>query len=538
MADTSHLAGRLTEARRAEDTSPGGPAERALAALHAADMGTWHWDPGTGEQILSERCRELLGLPSDAVASQEQLLAAVHPDDRQRVTEAARRTTEYDEVYDVECRVVWPDETLHWIAFRGCGMRNRAGVVIRVEGVAYEVTRRREMESHLLHAQRLEAIGRLAGGVSHEFNNQLTVVGAFTDFILKSPDLPANLREDVLEIQRAADRASGIARQLLAYSRQQVLKPELLDLNVLLRETRDLLQRVIGADVAIQLELGTGLGAVRADHDQLIQVLINLALNARDAMPRGGRLLLSTRSAPMDPGNRLPGQTVVIPAGRYTELVIEDTGRGIPAGVLPHIFEPFFTTKDVGRGTGLGLSTVYGIVKQSGGFLWAVSDPERGSRFTILLPEVAVPAGEIPLAKQPPHPQAPTAHRTVLVVEDEEAVRQVVVRMLAEKDYRVLEARDGQEALDRLSREAWPVHLVLTDLVMPVMNGNDLTTELRERYPDLPVVAMSGHPSEEMIRRGLLEVGGPFLNKPFSADQLLLLVGAHLASPTSAPPEL
>ncbi|MGI9041822.1 MAG: ATP-binding protein, partial [Gemmatimonadales bacterium] len=483
------MADKLTEARRADDPVPQSLAERALAALHAADMGTWHWDLGTGEQIWSDRCKEILGLPAGATASQEHLVAVVHPDDRQRVLEAGQRTIEHNEAYDVEYRVVWPDQTVHWIASRGCGVRNRAGVAIRVEGVAYEVTRRREMESHLLHAQRLEAIGRLAGGVSHEFNNQLTVVGAFTDFILKSPDLPPNLREDALEIQRAADRASGIARQLLAYSRQQVLKPELLDLNALLRETRDLLQRVIGADVSIQLGLGTGLGAVRADHHQLIQVLINLALNARDAMPRGGRLLLATRSAPMDPGNRLPGQVVVIPAGRYTELVIEDSGLGIPPGVLPHIFEPFFTTKDVGRGTGLGLSTVYGIVKQSGGFLWAVSDPDRGSRFTILLPEVAVPAGEIPPAVQPPHPQAPTAHRTVLVVEDEEAVRQVVVRMLAEEGYRVLEARDGQEALDRLSREGWPVHLVLTDLVMPVMNGNDLTTELRERYPDLPVVA-------------------------------------------------
>jgi two-component system, cell cycle sensor histidine kinase and response regulator CckA len=398
----------------------------------------------------------------------------------------------------------------------------REGAPDWVGCIVLDITERRRAAELLAQGQRLEAIAKVAGGVAHEVNNMMTVITGFSGFLLEALDPGDQRVEDVIEIRRAADRAAGITRQLLAYSRQQLLQPVPLELNSLIRRLVPVLDRLLGSEVRVELSLDPDLVVVRADESQLEQVLLNLALNARDAMGGTGTLAVTTENVSLSERGdaRYRGPRIV--PGRYARLTVTDTGHGMDAATRARVFEPFFTTKSAGQGSGLGLATVYGIVKQSDGYVWVESEVARGTTFTIDLPELAGAApADAPLV---PPPAAPGGHETILVVDDEPAVRRMVVRCLGGLGYTVLEAEHGAEALDMLDLHSGSVALVLTDVVMPVLNGRELGERLLAARPDLPVLFMSGYTDDEVVRRGLLRPDAPFLQKPFEPANLSRLV--------------
>ena len=381
-----------------------------------------------------------------------------------------------------------------------------------------DATERRSLENQVIQAQKMEAVGRLAGGVAHDFNNILTAIGGYTDLLLADlpPDDPR--RQDVDEIHRAADRAAALTQQLLAFSRRQVLQPRVVDVNALVSNVEKLLRRLIGEDVLLATALANDVGRVRADPGQMEQVIVNLAVNARDAMPAGGRLTIETSNVDLDAAYVAEHRTVV--PGPYVVVAVSDTGSGMSAETQSHIFEPFFTTKEVGKGTGLGLATVYGIVKQSGGSIWVYSELGHGTTIKVYLPRVDEPAEPLP---GPPITDAEGLRgtETILLVEDEPAVRGVARQVLIRQGYTVLEAPDGQTALAMIAGGAPHVHLVLTDVVMPGMSGRSLADRLTSRLPGLRVLYMSGYTDDAIVRHGMLEPGLAYLQKPFRPDALV-----------------
>jgi nitrogen-specific signal transduction histidine kinase/CheY-like chemotaxis protein len=392
-------------------------------------------------------------------------------------------------------------------------------------GTCQDVTDRRTAEERLRLAHRMESVGRLAGGVAHEANNQMSVVMSAADFILARPDLPPAVRTDAEYIRRAAERTAAVTAQLLAFSRRQVLRPQVLDLNGVLEKFRLVLQRTLGEDCPVTLLLDSRLGQVRADPGQLEQVLLNLAINARDAMPRGGRLSVETSAVELTERSGLVAHGVAVRPGPYALLAVSDTGHGMDKSTLAHVFEPFFTTKGVGQGTGLGLATVYGIVKQSDGYVWAYSEPGRGTTIKIYLP---VTEARPETATEEPASQAIAAGELVLVVEDEAQVRTIAARSLSEAGYRVLVAENGEQALELLSRNGDRPALALVDVVMPGMSGSELAVEIGRLAPGVPVLFTSGYTDGEILRRGLLEPGAAFLAKPFSPEALVRAVRGRL----------
>jgi nitrogen-specific signal transduction histidine kinase/CheY-like chemotaxis protein len=388
-----------------------------------------------------------------------------------------------------------------------------------VELQASLAARVKELEQALSGAQKMEAVGRLAGGVAHDFNNLLTVIISGSDFLLRGIQAPAQ-RNFVEMIKGAGERGAALTRQLLAFSRRQVLRPEVLRPAALLANLEMLLRRLIGEDIELVTDFAPDSGCVRADPGQLEQVVMNLAVNARDAMPTGGRLLLRTRNA--DLPDHPPSGLGVVPAGAYVVLTVTDTGCGMTDEVLGHLFEPFFTTKDLHKGTGLGLATVYGIVQQTGGHIRVESAPGRGSTFDVYLPRTEEPL-LVPVEGERAAPAAPVADgnsETLLLVEDEDAVRAMAREALLLSGYRVLEARDGREAL-RLSAE-WPhpIGLTVTDVVMPQMSGRDLAERLRLQRPAMKVLYVSGYTDDAVVCHGVPGPGRAFLQKPFTPSVL------------------
>jgi two-component system cell cycle sensor histidine kinase/response regulator CckA len=378
-------------------------------------------------------------------------------------------------------------------------------------------------EERLRRAQRMEAVGRLAGGVAHEVNNMMTIILGFSDLLGRTGHPPEEQRE-VEEIRKAALRAAKITSQLLAFSRQQVLQPADLRLNSVVEAMAPVLRLMLPANVRVETTLAPLDVVVRADRSQLEQVLINLAFNARDAMTSGGTIRIVTESRRLDAeaGKRLIG--IPIPEGTYGLISVIDTGHGMDPATLAHVFEPFFTTKPVGSGTGLGLSTVYGIVKQSGGYVWGDSLPGEGTTFTICLPEVSALQREG--AKPAPKASKQRAGgETVLILEDEEGVRELTVRVLKDRGYEVIPARNGAEALERLRSVTGRPDLLLTDVVVPDMGTEELEWEIRRVVPDLPILYMSGYPRDDILARGLLRSDQPFLQKPFTSEHLVEEVG-------------
>jgi PAS domain S-box-containing protein len=407
---------------------------------------------------------------------------------------------------------------------------------LQVLGVALDITARkraeaalRESENRLRQGQKMEAVGRLAGGIAHDFNNVLTAIKSYSQFLLEDLGETNPQRNDVEEIDKAANRAAALVRQLLAFSRQQVLQPTALDLNTTVRDLAPMLVRLLGADVNLETRLAPGLGVIFADPGQLEQVLVNLAVNARDAMPTGGRLTIETSDVDLGGGHTSNG--VMLAPGPYVMLAVSDTGLGMDRETQAKIFDPFFTTKDVGKGTGLGLATVYGIVKQSGGYVWVYSEIGQGTTFKIYLPRVNAP---LALVDEPndvdPIRSIVASAATILLVEDDGAVRAASRRALLRAGYMLLEARDGAEALSLcLAPDAPDIDLVVTDLVMPEMGGRQLGEELRTKRPGTKVLYVSGYTRDALRRQRVLEPGTAFLEKPFTPEALVRSVHAALA---------
>jgi len=380
---------------------------------------------------------------------------------------------------------------------------------------ARDVTERRSLERQLLQAQKMEAVGRLAGGIAHDFNNVLTAIFGYVDLLLDGLPTLSPLRPDIEEIRTAAERAAGLTRQLLAFSRKQVLQMRTLDLNELLTDIDKLLRRLLGEDIDIVTKLDPRLGAVRADSGQLEQVVVNLAVNARDAMPGGGRLTIETRNAELD--EAYTRQHVPVRPGRYVMFALSDTGTGMSPETMAHMFEPFFTTKEAGKGTGLGLATVYGIVKQSGGYVWCYSELGHGTTFTVYLPRVDAPA----------EPQAPprevatvTGTETILLAEDDEILRPLTKGLLAKLGYTVLEAESAEQAFAVAGVHQGPIHLLVADVVMPGASGRKLARRLAQSRPETRVLYVSGYTDDAIVHHGMLEPGLNFLQKPFTPAAL------------------
>jgi len=408
-----------------------------------------------------------------------------------------------------------------------------ARLVPALERELREFNQRRErarLEEQLRQAQKLEAVGRLAGGIAHDFNNILTTIAGYSEMVLEQigPDKP--ISGDLMEIRKATDRAAQLTRQLLAFSRQQVLRVVDVDVNEVVWGMRGMLQRLIGEDIVVEITLTEELGPIRADRIQLEQVLMNVAGNARDAMPDGGRFVIETAPAKADDIVALTGLKVV--PGPYVKLAMTDSGEGMDEHTRQRLFEPFFTTKELGKGTGLGLATVYGIVKQLDGYIWVTSELKRGTTFTLFFPATASATKSKPIATAPAA-QAPLAaqHETVLVVEDEAGVRRLVGRTLARHGYRVLEASSAAEGLALVAKHGPEISLVLSDVVMSGMGGPEMVARIRETRPLLRVLYMSGHAGHAIRQGGKLEATDHLLEKPFYAHDLLRAVRELLDEP-------
>jgi two-component system cell cycle sensor histidine kinase/response regulator CckA len=400
------------------------------------------------------------------------------------------------------------------------------GSTPQVLGVATDITKRKQLEEQFRQAHKMEAVGRLAGGVAHDFNNVLTIIRAQTEFLLADlgPDSPR--RADVLEIQSAADRAAAFTRQLLAFSRRQLLQPEVLELNAIITGMDMMVRRLVGEDVVLLTKLHPDLPRICADPCQLQQVILNLAVNSRDAMPRGGTLLIETAVVELD--EHYPRQHPSARSGVHVVLAVTDTGCGMDGATRSRIFEPFFTTKEPGKGTGLGLSTVYGIVKQSGGHIWVYSEPGRGTTFKLYFPPhySAVPVAE----SERLAPPALDEGATILLVEDERPVRSTVRRLLERQGYEVLEAGNGQDALTLISARGAEIDLVLSDMVMPGMGGLELADRVRALSPKLPVLLMTGYTEEAITRAGERPRDEQIIEKPFTLNTMLEKVRWALAA--------
>jgi len=409
------------------------------------------------------------------------------------------------------------DGSVITVRLSGRPVRGPDGAIECFEFIVEDVTEQRALEERLRQTQKMEAVGRLAGGIAHDFNNLLTAILGSVDFLRRAlgPEHPEHAETE--EIQKAAVRAADLTRQLLAFSRQQVLAPKVLELDALVTNLEKMLRRLIGEDVELRFAPKAARAAVRADPGQLEQVIVNLVVNARDAMPRGGKLTIETATVDLDATYAWEHGTVE--PGRYVMLAVTDTGVGIDRAARARLFEPFFTTKEFGKGTGLGLATVYGIVKQSGGYIWVYSEPGQGATFKVYLPRVE-PGGE-PLAARPSPARALGGTETILLAEDEAAVRNLARRVLEKHGYKLLLAATGRDGVQLATQHAGPIDLLVTDVVMPEMGGRELAQRLAALQPGLKVLYLSGYTDDMIVRHGVLEAGVAFLQKPFTPDTLL-----------------
>ena len=525
-----HAAGLQLEVgeRRRADTALQRMSERLNLALGAARVGTWSWDVASDVMTWDEHLHRLYGLaPGSFRGDYPAFLVLIHADDRRRVGEEMSHALSGRESFDTEYRIVGPGRGSRVLAARGEVIHDPSGQAERMTGVCWDLTERKELEAQLLQSQKMEAVGRLAGGVAHDFNNLLTVIIGYSQLALDKLGEGTHVRPELTEVRRAGERAAGLTRQLLAFSRRQVLQPRVLDLNTVVREVEGLLRRVIGEDVELVAELAPNLGKVCADPGQLEQVLMNLAVNARDAMPGGGRLVIATGEC-----EALPDGVTTRPpqrSGGWVRLTVGDSGTGMDDETLRHIFEPFFTTKEPGKGTGLGLSMVQGIVEQSGGCMAVTSAMDRGTIFDIYLPlseGTHEPAVETPAAAASPGRRA---METIVVVEDEAGLRGLVQTVLEQAGYRVMVAASPTEAEALFTRHSGTVDLLLTDMVMPGSSGRELARRVLERHPGIRVLYMSGYSDLTHRQNGSLEGSLDLLQKPFSPETLTLRVREMLA---------
>ncbi len=493
-----------------------------VMTAHVSLDGRWLKVPPTLCTLLGMSEAELLGAPVSTVTHPDHV--AEDEAERRRLVTGEVRTS------DLELRLLRRDARPVWVYLNRSVVQDAGGRPLYLLSYLRDVTDRRTLEEQLRQAQKMEAVGQLAGGIAHDFNNLLTAIIGNGELLLREIEISDSRRIDLLEINRAAHRAATLTRQLLAFSRKQILQPRLLNLNQVVTELSTMLRRVIGEHVELRLDLDPGLGLVLADPGQMEQVITNLAVNGRDAMSSGG--CLTIRTLTLD-GSHVPhsGPDEGELLGPHVALSVSDDGVGMDDRTRARLFEPFFTTKELGRGTGLGLATVYGIVRQSGGHIRVHTRLNEGSTFAVYLP----------LAQGPAHPEddgagtveAQGGAGTVLVVEDEEAVRTLACRVLRTKGYRVLEAASADLALAILGGATDPIDLLLTDVVMPGMSGPTLAQRLIGQHPSLRVLYMSGYAEEAIERQGSLPAGGDLLEKPFTADQLARRVRAAIAGSAS-----
>ncbi|MBX7256832.1 MAG: response regulator [Candidatus Hydrogenedentes bacterium] len=478
------------------------------AVVQASPAAIVVFDPSLRVSTWNPAAEFLLGCPRRDVLG---VRLSTYTTDGSPIEDLARNCFEGNRVAGQELTIQRKDGSEITLAFWTAPIIETDGSVTGVMVLMIDVTKAKELESQLIQAQKMEAIGRLAGGIAHDFNNLLLAILGTTELMLSREDLSEDTRFDVADIRRAADRASALTRQLLAFSRKQILQPRALDLNAVIADMHKMMSRLLKEDIELEMKLHPDLDHVKADPGQVEQIILNLVMNARDAMTDGGSISLSTASttitASYDP------ETTGLPPGGYVVLEVRDSGCGMSEEVLAHIFEPFYTTKPADKGTGLGLSTVYGIVKQSGGGIVVESEPGKGSAFRVYLPSTQeeVPAGEVGTVTR----SLRIGTETVLVVEDEDMVRGPVVKVLQMDGYETLEAGSGEEALKIIESFEGTIHLMVTDVVMPGMNGRELAEHVVKLRPGTKVLFMSGHMEELIIGQGVLAPGVPFLQKPF-----------------------
>jgi two-component system cell cycle sensor histidine kinase/response regulator CckA len=513
---TIDLEEEILERQRGEDALRRAN-ERFVLAAGAVNGAIYDWDMVEETVLWTDGLTRVFGYPLEEVApTTDWWLTRIHPDDAGRVSEQLRQALEVGRDFVSEYRFRAKDGTELHVWDRGRVVRDAKGGAVRMVGIMESVTELKRLEEQYRQAQKMEAVGRLAGGVAHDFNNLLTTILGYSDLILEQiePDDPH--RPDLEEIRKAGERAASLTKQLLAFSRKQVIEPKVLEVNAIVANMEKMLCRLIGEDVQCLTELDSSAGYIRADLGQLEQVIMNVVVNARDAMPTRGRLTIRTGKVVFD--EAFVRQHIGARLGHYSSIVLSDTGCGMDLVTKLRIFEPFFTTKGPNKGTGLGMATVYGIVKQSEGYITVESEPGVGTQISLYFPRVAkegiVPA---PVKALP----VPRGTETVLLVEDEDAVRTLVRGVLRSRGYTVLEASNAAEAIRISKDQVGPIHILLTDVVMPEVSGRELADQLLLTRRDMLLLYMSGYTEDRVVHHGVMTSGVGFLQKPFTPDSLL-----------------
>ncbi|MGV3707696.1 MAG: PAS domain S-box protein [Gemmatimonas sp.] len=489
--------------------------ERMRYALQCANIGIWDTNLQTGEVKWSEIQEQQYGFePGTFPGTHEAVEALLHPEDRDSIRDLERQIVAGANDLTVTYRVMRPDGAMRWISGIGKIVRDEAGTPLRATGVSLDVTERRELEEQYQQAEKMEAIGRLAGGVAHDFNNLLTAILGYCELLLGDATRSGGVRNDLEEIQKAGTRAASLTRQLLAFSRREIIEPRVLDINEIVRDMKSMLARLIGEHIDIKLQLRPGLLPIKADRSQVEQIVMNLAVNARDAMPKGGVLIFTTSNVLLDANHHESNHNTE--PEPFVALTVRDNGTGMSDEVQARAFEPFFTTKEVGKGTGLGLATVHGIVKSAGGSVSLDSEVDRGTTIKIMFP--AAPEGEAVASVIHTNPRSQVGVESVLVVEDEDALRELTRRLLLRQGYQVHVAGNAEEAVQLFPTV--DVDVVLTDVVMPGSSGVELMERLQRIKPGLKVVYMSGYTDDTIVHHGVLAPGTAFVHKPFTSEGL------------------
>src|SRR5688572_19571431 len=525
LAVTSLIVAAMMAERRTVEAALKASRKQHRDIVQYASVGVYQTDPDGKILLANPALAQILGYDGPEELIGRNVADQVYLDAAQRPALVSKYESLGAREFELEVQWKRRDGTPIWVDLHARSVRAANGDTEYFEGFVYDLTARKRLEDQFRQSQKMEAIGRLAGGVAHDFNNLLTVIGSCTDFVLDDPDLRSDHRSDLTELRKATDRATLLTRQLLAFGRTQVLRPSTISLNERLVDLSPMLKRLFEATIEIELETGPHLWNVRADPGQIEQVLLNLAINARDAMPKGGTLTFRTANCVVEAEGSPAGEEYAMTPGDYVLLRVRDTGVGMDEDIRRRIFEPFFTTKEVGKGTGLGLSTVYGIVKQSGGYVRVDSTPGRGSEFWIYLPRTRATPDKI-VAR--PHRQNGSATGTVLVAEDEPAVRDALERILTAAGYTVLQAPDGAQALELFTSLRGKVDLLITDIVMPVMDGRELARRCVEQKKTLKVIFLSGYTQESLLSRQTFEDGAEFIEKPFVRDAILERIASVL----------
>jgi PAS domain S-box-containing protein len=508
--------------------------ERLRQVVRVSYIGIFDHDHLTDIIYWSRQQRTIYGWGPDEPVTLPAFLECVYPEDRERIGVAVGRAHDPagDGLFDVEHRIIRRDGAIRWLTTRSQTFFDGEGDArhaVRTVGAVQDITERKQLEAQFRQSQKMEAIGQLAGGIAHDFNNILTAIMGYSELLLQlHPDERDPERKDIEQIKQAGERATSLTRQLLAFSRQQILQPQVLNLNGVVADMSKMLRRLIGEDIDLVTLLDEELGRVKADPGQIERVILNLAVNARDAMPRGGKLTIETVNVDLD--EEYARRYVEVEPGPYVMLAVSDTGVGMDAETRSRLFEPFYTTKEQGKGTGLGLATVHGIINQSGGRIWVYSEPDQGTTFKMYLPRTEE---AVELVDQD-HASARSLQgsETILLVEDEDMVRELARHVLTQHGYIVLAARHGEEALQFGERHAEPIHLLLTDVIMPRgMSGRQLAERLASLRPEIRVLYMSGYTDDAIVHHGVLESGTNFLQKPFATDALAAKVRRVLDTP-------